>query len=435
SLVTAKLIKEQTGATIVLGGLTYPRPMVEFKKFFDTGYVDHIVRIHGEAAFLNICYGLEKGNINKLDIQGLLSKEKKDKNLIEPPFFPRRMTDFFRPNFDGLPLDLYKYSPTGKTKELSSKKVEVLMLPYIFVNGCPNNCIFCPLSDYEEYGMRNPELVAEDLKYLSKRYNTQYFFFINSNVNPTYDYAKKLVREFKKANLNIMWNDCANFRQIDTKLIKDLRDIGAVKLIYGLECPSDRILKYIRKGITVKRAEKILKISHEAGIWNEIELIAGLPYERTEDTQSCVNFIDKNKNYLDYMYLGKFILKNSLLYKNPKKYGLTNVSNNISNIYDMGEFTRRYDEINGLKWDKKYKQINYSFEKVHGKVSSVLNEKDQKYDPTKHMPLLFYLYTVLDSKQEIRDHFKQCYFDYTRDVPNKTRVGRLKKYLKGYLKY
>ena len=35
TLVLSKLIKERTGSTIVLGGLTYPRPMVEFKKFLN----------------------------------------------------------------------------------------------------------------------------------------------------------------------------------------------------------------------------------------------------------------------------------------------------------------------------------------------------------------------------------------------------------------
>jgi len=419
SLVISKLIKEQTGSTIVLGGLTYPRPMVEFQQFFDTGYIDYIVRTHGEAAFLNICYGMEKGCAEKLDIEGVLSRKKKEGILTHPPYPQRSMTDFFRPNFDGLPLELYKYKPTGETKKLSSTNINVLMLPYIFVNGCPNNCIFCPNSFIEKYGMLNPESVAQDLEYLSKRYKTRYFFFINSNVNPTYDYAKRLVQEFERKDLNIMWNDCANFRQLDKELIKKFREVGAVKLIYGLECPSDKILKYIKKGITADRAEKMLKISHEAGIWNEIELIAGLPYETDDDMQACINFLEKNKKCLDYMYLARFILKNSLLYKNPEKYGLTNVQDNMNNIYNMQEFTRRFDEVNGLKWEQKYEQIMRSSKAVYQKITQILKEKNQKYDPTKHMPLLFYLYTVLDSKEEVREHFNQCYKDYINDVPKK----------------
>ncbi|MBU4501172.1 MAG: hypothetical protein KKA79_01155 [Nanoarchaeota archaeon] len=84
SLVTAKLIKEQTGATIVLGGLTYPRPRVEHQKILNTGYVDYIVEGKGEYTFLNVCRGLEKGNLNKLDINELLSKGNKGPKTSKP---------------------------------------------------------------------------------------------------------------------------------------------------------------------------------------------------------------------------------------------------------------------------------------------------------------------------------------------------------------
>jgi radical SAM superfamily enzyme YgiQ (UPF0313 family) len=421
SIVLSKIIKEQTGSTIVLGGLTYPRPKVEFEQFFNTGYVDYIIEGRGDSAFLNLCYGLEKGCVNDLDIDYVLpyNPQKKIKSrLIKPPYLSKKITDFYRPDFDGLPLDLYKYTPTGETKKLSSKKESVLILPYIFVRGCLNNCAFCPIP-IGTYGAQKPETVAEDLGYLSKKYKTQYFFFINSNVNPTYDYAKRLAKEFEREDLNIMWNDSANFRQLDTTLIKKLKEVGAVKLIYGLECPSDKILKYIKKGITTSRAEKFLKISHEAGIWNEIDLIAGLPYETDDDIKACVNFLEHNKKYLDYMHLGKFVLKDSWMYKNPNQYGLMNISENVNTAYDLQLFARRFDESHGLKWEQKQKQILHSFDVVHKKIQDLSKERRSRYAPI-HMPLLFYLYEALGSKKEVKEHFNQCYTDYANDIPGKS---------------
>jgi len=428
SLVISKIIKEQTGSTIVLGGLTYPRSTVEFKQFFDTGYIDYITLGRGESAFLNLCYGLENKCTNDLDIGEILpyNPEKKAKfKLNKPPYLPKKITDFFRPNFDGLPLDLYKYRPTGETKKLSSKKESILVLPYVFTRGCLNSCAFCPIP-IGEYGVQKPEIVAEDLNYMSKKYNTKYFFFINSNINPTYEYANQLVKEFKRLDLNIMWNDSANFRQLDASLIKKLREIGAVKLIYGLECPSDKILKYIKKGITADRAEKMLKISHEAGIWNELDLIAGMPYETNQDIKACTDFLERNKRHIDYMHVARFILKDSFMYKYPKKYGLTNISDNISTAYELQWFTRRFDETNGLKWEQKQKQILQSFDIISKKVREILDEKSLRYAPI-HLPLLFYLYTVLGSKKEVHNHFYQGYLDYTNDSISKNSIWRVLK--------
>ena len=44
-----------------------------------------------------------------------------------------------------------------------------------------------------------------------------------------------------------------------------MRRSGCIRLVYGMECPSDRMLDYIKKGITVDQAYKRLKEAHELG--------------------------------------------------------------------------------------------------------------------------------------------------------------------------
>ena len=72
--------------------------------------------------------------------------------------------------------------------------------------------------------------------------------------------------------------------------------------------------------------EQILKWSHEAGIYNSIEIIAGLPHEEDEDVETTVAFLRRNRQYVDQIFLNPFsLITGSLMHKNPEQFGLTNV--------------------------------------------------------------------------------------------------------------
>lgn len=405
TIVLSKLIKEKTGAIILIGGLTYPRPLVELNEFLNKEYIDFVIIRGGESPIINLLDAIENNELGKVKIDNVLTNNKKykpKKNAKGQKIF-FHLRDFILPDFDGLPLDLYRYYHNEQTK----KKDSVLMLPYIFTGGCINKCIFCPMSVCNEFAAKKPEIVATEIKELSKKYQTKYFFFINTNINPSFIYTRDLCKEFEKKDLDILWTDCANFKFLDVPLLERLRRIGATRIVFGIESPNNRMLRYIHKCISVKKAETILKKSHELGIWNEIELIAGLPYETENDVKRTVQFVCRNGGYVNFFHLNRFILKDSLLYKYPEKYGLTNVKPLMNTIYEMRHFTRRFDEVNGLKWDDKVKQINNSFNAIDSAINEEQRKNGYNYKAHIHMPLLFYLYSKFENKKEIENYLRE----------------------------
>jgi len=307
------------------------------------------------------------------------------------------------PSFDGLSLDLYRYYPNNKTK----KKDSVLMLPYLFIRGCLNGCLFCPSSADTFFLANKPTIVANDLEKLSGKYKTRYFYFVNTHINPSMNYVDKLHKEFKNQDLNILWTDCANFRFLNNALLEKLKEMGAVRLVYGLESASDRMLKMINKEITVRKAESLLRKAHKLGIWNEVELVPGLPFETDKDINSTVRFMGRNKDIINFFYLNRYILMDGSLYqKYPKKHGLKNIRSLSNTIYEMQQFTRCFDEVGGLRWVDKIRQINNSFEVLDSKMREINNRKNISYNSFVDTPLLFYLYSKLGNKREIEDYFR-----------------------------
>ncbi len=397
-VVLAKLIKEKTGAKIIVGGVDKNECMIEFSKLVDFDYIDFVVSSKGEEALLNICLELE--NTGEVDLKmdnlfyvGMKDADKKPKINIQP------WNDLLKPDFDGLPLDLYRYNPYEEYEDLNPSfetNLRILMLPYAFTYGCPNNCAFC--SEYENnFTYKKIQDVIEDLKFLKERYNTKYFFFLVNNINPWYNYAEELADEIVNQDLDIMWTACANFSNMDKNLLHKFKLSGAVRLIYGLETASNKLLKYVLKGFTREKARKMLEISDKFGIWNEIEMISGLPFERTDDIKTSKDFISQNKDYINSCHLNKFMLKKSLFLKFPERFGLTNTSR-ISRPF----YFYRFDEINGLKWAEKVKQIEDSYNELHTVINNEFHSKGWKYyRPSSNFPFLLYFYAVIGNKDEV----------------------------------
>lgn len=355
SLVLSKLIKEKTGTKIVIGGNIHP-----FHNFQKLPFIDYVVKNDGREPLLQICDLIDSKT--EKDYIKLKFYDKKEGILVNLfPYHKRNsiiISDkfFTIPDFGGLPLDLYTTHQNTRSKNL--------ILPYNFGFGCINGCIFCPESGMACARFNKPSIVAEDLKYLSDKYKTRTFYFINTLINPTYNYADKICKNFFENKLDIKWTDCICFKNLDIKLLKKLREAGAIRFVFGLETGSKKLLEYIQKGITLEHAEKLLKHSHNLGIWNCVEIITGLPHEGNEDIKETLSFIKKNQQYVNEFKLNKFQLVYSELYSNPQKYGIRILPPLKKERFDTSIHQIRFKEIQGKEGNKKVKQIEESFEAI-----------------------------------------------------------------------
>ena len=78
-----------------------------------------------------------------------------------------------------------------------------------------------------------------------------------------------------------------------------MRKAGCIKLAYGIESASPRMLEYIDKRITQEQASKIIRETHEAGIWVGLNLITGMPTEKEEDIEATINFLKEHNKYIN----------------------------------------------------------------------------------------------------------------------------------------
>jgi hypothetical protein len=267
-----------------------------------------------------------------------------------------------------------------------------LVVPYSFISTCSGSCAFCANDAAVPSNCKSVDQVLEEMAAL-KAAGVTALYFINSNFNDSYAFADKLCDGMIKRRFGFLWSDCANLRRVDEALLAKMRRAGAVKLTFGMETGSDRLLRFIRKGTTAVKIEKYLRASHRLGITNHIELIGGLPSETPEDIALTTDFIRRNSGYVDIYSLNPFYLyRTSPFYRQAARFGLKPRPPAPGAAAQAGAFSERFDEAGGLKWKEKDRQIVESTRGLAGTINEVSSYGAIDYE---HLHLRFFLYRKL----------------------------------------
>jgi radical SAM superfamily enzyme YgiQ (UPF0313 family) len=310
------------------------------------------------------------------------------------------------PDYTGLPLDLYQYRTPGSicnanaevntiVTEFNNSKITIV--PHILIEGCFYECIFCGSSNTRDLFILSPKKAVECLRHIKEKYGIKYFFFLNPLINISKKYINDFCGEIINSKLDILWTDCARADNIDRDMLLKMRKAGCIRLIYGLETASPKLLKYIEKNISLKRLEDILRFTDEAGILTGLEIICGFPGETQEDLQMTVDFINKNKAHLNFIYCNiLFMDKGSKLYLSPGKYGIKNVAQVNYRENELRDLKFGYDEVDGLCWKER---LNYMIKAYD------LLEKTRKegfnFLSYVNEHLMFYLYSKFNDKKKV----------------------------------
>lgn len=383
ALTMGKYLRSKLGKTVILGGEAFPHMMPiksEVKYFYANGCFDYYIQGYGEGPLLDLFTALEAHTPETIESSGALDAvrglvyPKADGTMIENrPLFTRPEVV---PDFDGLPMELYYKFPDewGKLPTEDEGIEEILILPVKLNFCCPMNCAFCISSGdaFSKVTWMSPDAMALAIKGLTERYNTKYFMFADDLFNISKKHAEEMAEAFVRHDLKIMWSDCAYGRNLTQDSLKLFRASGACRLVWGLESGSQKLQKMIHKGIDFDEFAQILQWSHEAGIYNSIEVIAGLPHETDDDIEETMQFIQRLRPYVDQMYLNPFsLITGSMMHKTPEKYGITNVKP-VATIFERNpdevySWIQRYtfDEVGGLPWKEKIKQIEHSYRRLH----------------------------------------------------------------------
>lgn len=149
--------------------------------------------------------------------------------------------------------------------------------------SCPFQCTFCFHTSGSKYRQRSLDNFFEEVDYLVEHYHIQFLHVIDELFSFSKDRIREFCRRIKPYGLK--WH--AQFRVCDMTedIVEEIKASNCVGLAYGLESADNRILKSMRKAITIEQIEKTLRITHKAGLKIEGNFIFG----DVEETMETVN--------------------------------------------------------------------------------------------------------------------------------------------------
>ncbi|NQU77787.1 B12-binding domain-containing radical SAM protein [Candidatus Falkowbacteria bacterium] len=211
-------------------------------------------------------------------------------NIIINPDRPltHNLDDLMTPAWELFDMELYQ----RKMDDTDIRSIGV-----ISSRGCPNRCVFCSNAAFGlgRLRLRSPEKFIDEVEYLYKNFGYKGFDFWDDTMTVSKEHVRLICQEIKKRGLDIKWYARARVNTVDKELLKTMYDAGCIRISYGVESGSPRILKIIKKNITLEQVRQAVKWSSEVGMMVTVNFMVNLPYETRDDLGMTVSMIKELK--------------------------------------------------------------------------------------------------------------------------------------------
>jgi len=291
------------------------------------GLVDIFVIGEGEKPLLNILISFYKKGIIE-DIPGTLI-HRDGKYIGEQRPDPMKKLDTIPfPTFEEFDLSLYSLYFRQNTR----------ILPLLSSRGCPRRCSFCvDCTMCAPYRWKKPEDILEEIRFHIENNDCNNFSFNDLECNGNLRQLEAFCDLVIESKLKFNWGSYAVIRKdMEFKLLKKMEEAGCRNLCYGMDNASDKVLKKMNKPYTGQDAERLVRATHQSGIRTTINIIVGHPGEDNSCFKETLNFIKRNKKYIDEVtnVSTLFINPTGDIGLHPEKYGIYLPSDNWNHFYD-----------------------------------------------------------------------------------------------------
>jgi len=363
-LTLCRLIKEANPSIhLTIGGSIFTRLVDNLRRcasLFEL--TDDFIVFEGETALLELIGQLD-GKRDFSKVPNLIYRQN-GKITVNQPFYSENINELPAPNYDGFPLGRYLARET--------------VLPVQFSRGCYyKDCAFCALTlDHQNFRQKDPGKTVDDLQMLSGKYHTPYFFFTDEclALSPT----KRLCQQILDRNLHLQWTAEMRFeKNLSRDLLTQMRDAGCLKIVFGLESFNQRVMDFMKKGITQASVRRVTEDCLDLGIAIHCYIIAGFPTETEEEALETMNFIVNNTRLnSSYGFSCQPCLfdleKEAPIMSDPGSYGIRRIMRPASEDLSLGFF---YEVQEGMTPE----QAERVYQHIYEKVSEVVCELPFNY--------------------------------------------------------
>ncbi|WP_374347130.1 radical SAM protein [Chitinimonas sp.] len=311
---------------ISLGGGFPNTELRELKEPRVFDYVDFITLDSGERPLLALIDHLQ----GKRSAQRLVRCFVREDGVVRYHNFMEAdipFEDWGTPTWDGLPLDRY-LSLLDMLNPMHRLWSDGRWNKLTVAHGCYwKKCSFCDVTlDYiSRYETASATTLVDRIEAIIAETGQTGFHFVDEAAPPKM--LRALAEELIRRNVAISWWGNIRFeKSFNPELCQLLADSGCIAISGGLEVASDRLLKLMKKGVSVEQVARVTRGFAEAGILVHAYLMYGFPTQTVQDTVDALEYVRQlfAAGCIQSGYFHRFVCTvHSPVGQNPEEYGVT----------------------------------------------------------------------------------------------------------------
>ena len=196
-------------------------------------------------------------------------------------------------NIDALPFPQFEKFELGSYEDTS--------IPLLTSRGCPYKCVFCQQSSLlsKNWRGKSAEYFVEEIQHWIGR-GCRTFQILDDNFAYDLQRLKSIRKIFLKhaipaLTINIVGG--VRVSGMTAEKLALLKSIGVEYISFGVESFSDEVLRFIKKGTTTGRIEKVVSLATGMGFKVRLFFIIGFPYETVQSLEDMFAFIRRYPIY------------------------------------------------------------------------------------------------------------------------------------------
>ena len=213
-------------------------------------------------------------------------------NFINHPQPDVPFSDVGTPTWDGLPIDQY-LSTLDMLNPMHRLWSDGRWNKLTVAHGCYwKKCSFCDVTlDYiGRYDPLAASTLVDRIEAIVQETGQTGFHFVDEAAPPKA--LEAMATELLRRKMTISWWGNIRFEKAFTPgLCALLAESGCIAISGGLEVASNRLLKLMKKGVSVEQVARVTRAFSDAGILVHAYLMYGFPTQTVQDTVDALEYV------------------------------------------------------------------------------------------------------------------------------------------------
>lgn len=171
------------------------------------------------------------------------------------------------------------------------------VMPIVMTRGCPYRCNFCYHVNHL-HRRHSVRYLSRYIKYLKEKYGVTYISTFDDLIMADTRWLSDLCDEFIAQKVGVkIFTSGGKPNLVSRGILKKMKEAGFVRMSYGIESGSQKMLDIMKKETTVAQNFNAVEMSIEEGLFVHLNMIVGMPGETlatlNEDSDFLVSLAKK----------------------------------------------------------------------------------------------------------------------------------------------